>query len=1111
MEASFPNGWSYRCKLTYSMWSTGYSDLTNFPVCLYWTGTSGLSTLPSGMMDADGGGAALSNGADIRFSQDKYGKIPLAFEIVQFSTNNNTTLASGEIHVKLPTLYYNMNTPFYIWWGNSSASALAPNDTYGSQNVWDSNFVFVEHMEESAAPWKDSTSNVHISTSNSNVAQGSGYLSKGAVYSSESATAYIGYSGVSSLSPTTALTLSAWVKATNWNSNRRIIQKGVDSQYKLSRETGAGGTCLYLTLTGPTGTSASGALPSSGVFHHFAATYNSAATQAKFYIDGGLVNTTAMSGNIASTLQDLNIGHKPSSGSNGDSMLGTIDEVRISNIARSDDWINSEWANQDRGGVDLYVGVTETLGVLAGWKRKCAITNDRTKLAGDVVDIQCPFVWTGNQATSNLPQEMMDADGGFAALPTGADIRFTTDPNGCEQLAYEIEEFSTNNNPTLARAQIWVRVKNLSSASNTTIYLWYLNPNATAIGIWDTQGKQSVWRDNINNFVSVYHMGGSGDVTDSTAQGVSYFVNFGTTAVSGIIGSGRAFNGSSQYLETYQNTFVEQAVPRTIMYWVNRATRNLEVGWGSNTAGGEFVTWTSVGGGNYGIWGWGPGADYNTGVGSSLNTWEHIVAEYTGTVERFYVNGVQKGTDNTVGLVTTNAHLMAGKFTDAGPTTYWFQGSMDEIMVTRNAISATYITAFYNSQASPQTFWSLGAPDSWVFPVGWKFKCKLTQDHTKNAADQANFPSLLAWTGSTATSNLPSGMFASGSFYAAKSDGSDVRVTTDAAGTNQLPLEVVSFTQTANPTNARGEIYVKVPNVYSASDANIYVWWGNANATALRTYDIIGRDSVWSDYLMVYHFESTTLTDSTGNGYDATNSGLYTSSGFLVGNAANFNGSTAFATVPNIAASVNMSGWAKWYITSYMNYGATQQWSRMFEFAKGDGGQESLLFANNGTSTASQIRYTTGAYTATNDQAGNITLNQWDLHGYLLSAGIMTTIKNGAAVGSPTTVSGLPSNVLRSGYLGKSLWSGSDANYSGKMDEFRFRKTYSSSFRTSDYNTLSNPGTYWGMSTPTLTRGSIAITGVWKDIARIWIAKDGVWKDPTKFYVSITGVWKDAC
>jgi len=57
----------------------------------------------------------------------------------------DTSAETCEIWAKVPTLEYDADTSLFIWYGNASAVAYAADDTFGSQNVWTSNYKLVHH------------------------------------------------------------------------------------------------------------------------------------------------------------------------------------------------------------------------------------------------------------------------------------------------------------------------------------------------------------------------------------------------------------------------------------------------------------------------------------------------------------------------------------------------------------------------------------------------------------------------------------------------------------------------------------------------------------------------------------------------------------------------------------------------------------------------------------------------------------------------------------------------------------------------------------------------------------------------------------------------------
>jgi hypothetical protein len=109
-----------------------------FPVLVYMTGLSGV----------------LADGADIRFTSSD-GVTELPGEIEHYSDGTlyawaKTTLTrdSGD----------SSDDIIYMYYGNGSATEPDPASAYGSENIWDTNFVLVQHLEETSGSHYDSTS-----------------------------------------------------------------------------------------------------------------------------------------------------------------------------------------------------------------------------------------------------------------------------------------------------------------------------------------------------------------------------------------------------------------------------------------------------------------------------------------------------------------------------------------------------------------------------------------------------------------------------------------------------------------------------------------------------------------------------------------------------------------------------------------------------------------------------------------------------------------------------------------------------------------------------------------------------------------------------------------
>lgn len=176
--------------------------------------------------------------------------------------------------------------------------------------------------------------------------------------------------------------------------------------------------------------------------------------------------------------------------------------------------------------------------------------------------------------------------------------------------------------------------------------------------------------------------------------------------------------------------------------------------------------------------------------------------------------------------------------------------------------------------------------------------------HTINVgqvpSSQSNVPILI-------TKNLasfPSSMLDGGP-TSALNGGGDIRVSTDTAGSNQLPVEIVSCVTSATPSSQELIMWVLVPTVNDSEV--IYITWNKAGESQPPVTDPFGRNAVWADYLAVLHINSTAWTDSTGNSRDgvATGSPTITSTNHpFGGNWAEFDRSLAERLTLNNTANI---------------------------------------------------------------------------------------------------------------------------------------------------------------------------------------------------------------
>jgi MSHA biogenesis protein MshQ len=337
--------WLYRKQITINS-SQVSGNLTNFPVLVN-------RTDPDWRDTANGGNVGQSDGGDILFTDSSGNK--LSHEIEKYDPLTGELVA----WVNVPAVSSSIpDTEIYIYYGNAGASDQWETD--GS--TWDSNFVMVQHLQESptnGVPGHvDSTSNPNNGTplnfdgtsssttdpENDDPSWDTNKKIDGAdVF--DGSDDYVNIGSDSSLNLTDEFTIMAWYNS-DFNDYPGvylgIVDKGNWVYYFGLHMTS------HLTYAGHSAGLYTGTIEANK-WTHFVWTHSSTASGDGWivYIDG--VNTNSR-GAAAPAIDssDVSIGRTTTGGSEPNSYFdGLIDEVRISNIARSADWIEASYNNQN--------------------------------------------------------------------------------------------------------------------------------------------------------------------------------------------------------------------------------------------------------------------------------------------------------------------------------------------------------------------------------------------------------------------------------------------------------------------------------------------------------------------------------------------------------------------------------------------------------------------------------------------------------------------------------------------------------------------------------------------------------------------------------------------
>lgn len=337
---AYSNGYTYRKAITVDHTKVnGTGDLTDFPILVSHTDTAIKTVANSGKVEN-------ASGYDIRF--ETTGGTELDYERVFYSATTGQIIA----WVKVPTLDGDANTTIYIYYGNSSVST----DQSDAVNTWNSAYKGVWHMVQdpsgSAPQILDSTTNNYDMTSGGSMTSGdlvTGQIYKGIDFDGTD-DYLINTAWASVISGNGARTLEAWFNIpTTPNSN--WVSWGAGASNQLSSLGTYSNAIGYLGYANDNTYSA--AAYDDGAWHHMAVTHNG--TTMKVIIDG--VERVSVSETIAtSTGADLYFGRYVA----GSYLPGKLEEIRISNTGRSNEWIITTYESAKNPNTFYSLGSEET-------------------------------------------------------------------------------------------------------------------------------------------------------------------------------------------------------------------------------------------------------------------------------------------------------------------------------------------------------------------------------------------------------------------------------------------------------------------------------------------------------------------------------------------------------------------------------------------------------------------------------------------------------------------------------------------------------------------------------------------------------------------------------
>jgi protocatechuate 3,4-dioxygenase beta subunit len=320
----FGDNWTRRKQISVqASMVSGVTDLQNFPLLV-------------SLDDADLAAAALANGDDLLFTAAN-GTTKLAHEIESY--------AAGILvaWVKLPILSAAEDTSIYLYYGNSGAS-----NQENAAAVWSEDYAAVWHLggSYSGTPGEviDSSGSGNHGQAGTAPTQSTGRIGMGQDFESGSAQylqvdhgGALDFAGAGS-----QFTISAWLRPESLGAWQAIFSKGAASPFDQwlgldNTIPGIPGFELDSSIL------AANSTLSAGAWTHLAFTWDH--VDMRVHLNGVLDGSSLGRALDLSDSSDTSFIGAMNAGA-GDPLDGILDELRISSLVRSSEWLATEHANQ---------------------------------------------------------------------------------------------------------------------------------------------------------------------------------------------------------------------------------------------------------------------------------------------------------------------------------------------------------------------------------------------------------------------------------------------------------------------------------------------------------------------------------------------------------------------------------------------------------------------------------------------------------------------------------------------------------------------------------------------------------------------------------------------
>ena len=915
------------------------TDQANFPF-LFNTTDPALATT------ANGGHVANFNGYDIMFSSDPSGHTQLNYELEEYNAATGQVIA----WVGIPNLSHTTDTVLYLFYGNPSIAASQQNPAA----VWDANFMGVWHVPNGTQlSLADSTSNGDNGTDNGATATAGqvdgGMLTNGSTYATIGTPA-----NLANLAEGNA-TFSAWVNSASGGGGWIMGKDGSDGTAGWSLGLDNSNNVWFTVGSYNFAFSSSSPVPS-GAWSYVTVVLDEGAAQngqATIYINGVPSGTaTGVNGQTGDDSAEVAYLSNAACTYFCQTLFGSEDEFRISNLVRSPDWITAEYSNQSapatfyalypeniEGAVPatatLYASQTEQFAAIAVCNMPAVIWSMSSGAPGTLTTsglYTAPASIATQQAVAiNATSQADGTTVGSATVTLMPPLTVSVSPSAPTlYVSYETQQLTASFTNATNTAVTWsvtpMGLGTINAAGLYTAPYFYTSQTVTitATSQVDPTKSASVMLTLMPvtvtpNYFSTYG-GFSQQYTASVPVSWSLSpAGAGTISASGLFTP--AGNITSGQFVTITATSLADPNASALAY--------ASVG---TPASISPLTATLIGGQTEQFSACAAIASNSYECGPSVASWS-ISPAGTGTIASsgLYTAPAAIATAETVDitatdlanpLVTTSATVTlippVVSVTQSVATLYGGQTEQFFAKIANSSNTAAIWTITPVGAGSISTSGLYSAPigitsqqtvtitaTSQAVPTvsasavvtlsptqcaakAYSYVRSIAIDHTQVPnTDQANFPFLFSATDPTFASVANGG-------HVTSSNANDILFSSDSAGVNRLDFEIEEY----NSVTGQILAWVRIPTLTHASDAVIYMFYGNPSVTASQQ----NSGGVWdNNYQSVYHLAnagSRSAVDSTGYGNNVPTNGLTSTPGDFDAAAA-FNGTSSYIELPS--------------------------------------------------------------------------------------------------------------------------------------------------------------------------------------------------------------------